>query len=134
MSKKNGKHKPETRHIRKLAGGSMTPQEMHRAIGLRKRCVGCGQPAAVRIKVLVQLSELVKRQPEFVAQIMATNPEGPVMPTVPTKFGPMVKVSDVGACELCRKTAMVTAARAPSWALVEIDEGPKNTTQVQVPS
>lgn len=129
------KKKPEILHIKKFMGGRVTPEELHRAIGLRVKCSGCGQPAAIRIRVLVELAELTKRQPEFVAAVAASNPEGPSVPTVATKYGPMVKVSDTGACALCRKTAEVAAARgAPSWCIVDIDRGPgPDRPQVQVP-
>ncbi len=132
MGKKNGK--AEIRHLKRFMGGRATPQEVFRAVGVRKKCAQCGCPASVRIRVLVELKELIKRQPEFVAQIMASNPTGqPVVPTVPTIHGPMVKVSDVGACSQCRTAAERAAARGPSWAIVEIDAGPKETVQAQVP-
>lgn len=117
--------KPETRHIKKFMGGRMSPQDLHQAVGVRNPCVGCGQPSVIRIKVLVGLKELTARHPEFVAQIMTTNPNGLYVPTVDTTYGKMVKVSDVGACRLCQKDAETAAARgAPSWAIVEIDRGP----------
>ena len=122
--------------LKLITGGNMTPSELHRAIGIRKSCMYCGQPAAVRIRVLVALDELTRRQPEYVAQIMATNPDGSwTVPTLPTKYGPMVKVSDVGACSHCRREAEIAAARGPSWAIVEISAGPDPTNKVaaQVP-
>lgn len=121
-------------HLKRFASGKMTPQEMH-VQSLHKSCAVCGAPATVRLRTLVQLSELVKRQPEFVAQVMATNPNGPYVPAVPTIHGPMVKVSDIGTCPNCRKAAEVAAARGPSWAIVEIVEGPesRNPVLVQVP-
>lgn len=128
------KQRGKVRHIRKFMDGRATPQEIHRAIGIRKNCVYCGRPAAIRIKVLIELGELTKRQPEYVAQIMVTNPNGPYVPTIPTIHGPMVKVSDVGACDLCRADAEKAAARGPSWAIVEIDRGPVEKTTVPVPS
>ena len=136
MANDNTKKKPEVRHVSKFMQGRMTPQELHQAIGIRKKCVGCGQPAVIRIKVMVELKELTRRQPQYVAGIAASNPEGPFVPTIKTSYGDMVKVSDVGACSLCQKEAEVTAARdAPSWALVEIDRGPgKDKAQVSVPS
>ena len=123
-------------HVKKFMDGRMSPQELHRALGIRKKCEQCGAPAAVRIRVLVELAELVKRQPEFVAQIMATNQNGPYVPTIDTKYGKMVKISDVGACENCRKSAEIAAARGPSWCIVEIDRGPSPTNPVsgQVPN
>lgn len=121
-------------HLKKFDGGRSTPHEMH-VRAMNKTCELCGKPAVVRLRTLVQLTELVKRQPEFVAQVAATNPNGPYIPTVPTIHGPMVKVSDIGACSHCRKAAEIAAARGPSWALVEIVEGPesRNPVHVQVP-
>lgn len=118
-------------HVRRFMGGTMTPQEVHTQ-ALNMRCEQCGAPAAERIRVLVQLKELVARNPEYVAQIMATNPDGPSVPTVPTKYGPMVKVSDVGACRNCAAAAEKAAARGPSWAIVEITRGPDPTNRVVV--
>jgi len=121
---KNGKSKDPARHLTKFMQGRMTPDEAHRAYGIRKKCNSCGRPAAIRIKVLVALDELTKRQPEFVAHIAATNPDGPYVPTVPTKYGPMVKISDIGACDNCKRDAERAAAKGPSWVIVEIDRGP----------
>ena len=99
----------------------LAPHELHRALGIRKKCEQCGAPAAIRIKVLVALDELTRRAPEYVANIMASNPDGPFVPTIETKYGPMVKTSDIGACDNCRVEAEKAAAKGPSWAIVEID-------------
>lgn len=130
-----GKPSAETRHIKKFMDGKMSPQELHQRLGIRKNCYGCGKPAVVRLRTFVALDELTKRQPEYVAQIMASNPNGPYVPTVATKYGPMVKVSDIGACALCAKEAEKAAARGPSWCIVEIDRGPdpKQAVSAQVP-
>ena len=121
--------------ITKFMDGRMTPNEAHRALGIRKKCAGCGRPAAIRIRVLADLKELTKQQPQFVAAIAASNPAGPFVPVVPTKYGPMVMLSDIGACDLCRKTAEVTAAQSPSWCIIDIDRGPneRNKVVAQVP-
>ena len=132
MKKMNGR-KPE--HIQKFLRGEMTPRETHIA-ALNKACEQCGALAAVRLRVLVLLDELVQRSPEFVAQIMVANPDGScTVPTIPTKYGPMVKVSDIGACDSCRSAAERAAARCPSWCLVEISAPPedKNPVHFQVP-
>ena len=121
-------------HIKKFAGGRETPQEMHRRLGIRKNCALCGHPAAIRIKVFAPLAELIKRTPEYVAGICASNPDGPYVPTIDTTYGKMVKISDVGACDLCKTQAEKEAAKGPSWMLVEIDRGPGNTVAVQVPA
>lgn len=119
-------------HVDKFMGGEMTPQEAHRKFGIRKKCM-CGRPGVATIRVLVELAELIKRQPEFVAQIAASNPNGPYVPTVPTKYGNMVMVSNVAVCENCRKDGEIAAAKGPSWCLVEINSGPKDSITVQVP-
>ena len=131
MSKRRGK----VVHLKKFAGGRETPQEMHRRLGIRKNCVMCkGVPAVIRIKVFAPLAELVKRAPEYVAGIIASNPDGPYVPSIDTTYGKMVKVSDIGACDLCKTQAEKEAAKGPSWVLVEIDRGPGTTLSVQVPS
>lgn len=137
------KAKPDLKVIPGAAGkiqdflsGKLSAQETHRAAAFHAHPCICGRPAVVRIKVLVQLAELTKRQPEMIAQICATNPDGSwTVPTVPTKYGPMVKVSDIGACENCRADAEKAAARGPSWAIVEIDRGPnpKEAVSAAVP-
>jgi hypothetical protein len=132
MKKVNGRT-PE--HIRKFVRGEMTARETHIA-ALNKPCEQCGRPASVRLRVLVLLDEMVQRNPEFVAQIMVSNPDGAcLVPTIPTKYGPMVKVSDIGACDSCRHAAESAAAKCPSWCLVEISVPPedKNPVQFQVP-
>lgn len=124
MTRKRKKKKPEVRHLDRFMGGRRSPQDLHRELGIAKQCHGCDRPAAIRLKVLAELSELTRRYPEFVGVIAANHPDG-IIPTVETKHGPMVWISDVGACDLCRATAEKTAARdVPSWCLVEIDRGP----------
>lgn len=128
------KKKADVIHVDKFMDGVATPQEVHRALGINKKCVGCGAPAAIRIRVLALYSELVERNPDFVALMMAASPDGATCPTIPTQYGPMVLVTDNGACEQCQTTAEVAAARGvPDWCIVEIDRGPKETVQVQVP-
>ena len=129
------KKKPvEKIHMDRFMGGAATPQEVHRALGINKACAGCGNPAAIRIKVLAEYVELVQRNPDFIALLMVASPDGATVPTIATKHGPMVLISDIGACELCRKTAEVAAARgAPSWCIVEIDRGLRDAVHVQVP-
>ena len=122
-------------HIQKFIKGDLTAREMHIA-AMNKKCEQCGRPASVRLRVLVLLDELVQRNPEFVAQVMVSNSDGTcTVPTIPTKYGPMVKISDVGACDSCRSAAEIAAAKCPSWCLVEISVPPedKNPVHIQVP-
>jgi hypothetical protein len=52
---------------------------------------------------------------------------------VKTKYGDMVLISDVGACDNCKTAAEVEAAKGPSWAIVEIDRmGLSKTHKTQV--
>lgn len=124
-------------HIKKFDGGRRTPDEMHRQYTYRgKRCRTCNSDKpAIRIRVLVELQELTKRNPEFVAMIMTSNPNGVAVPTIKTKYGAMVKVTDEVFCDNCKVGAERAAAKGPSWALVEIDRGLKDNFKpvVQVP-
>jgi len=120
-------------NVKRFMNGRMTPSEAHRMYAIKNPCYVCGAPAVMRIRVLVQLAELMKQAPQFVATIVALNPEGPMIPVIPTTYGPMVKVSDVAACSHCQKDAEHAASQHPSWAIVEIDRGPKDVVQTQVP-
>lgn len=138
-SEKKDAPKSEVLHIKKFDGGRSTPDEFHRQHGFSRasaRCTVCGAPSAIRIRVLAQLSELTKRQPELVGAIAASNPNGPYVPTIKTTHGDMVLISDVGACDNCKVSAERTAAKHPSWVIIEIDRmglASTHKTQVQVP-
>jgi hypothetical protein len=96
----------------------------------------CNGKPAIRIRVLAPLKELTERSPEFVAGVIASNPEGPFVPTIATTYGPMVKLSDVAFCDLCKTEAERTAAKGPSWYIIEIDRqglGKNYGPLVQVP-
>lgn len=122
----NKKPKPSKR-IDKFMGGRMTPREAHAQLSVRRPCVNCQLPATIRIRVLAELEELKRRQPQFVAGIMATNPNGPYVPTIATTYGAMVMLHDVGSCDSCRKAVEVQVAHGQEdWMLVEIDRGPAN--------
>lgn len=113
-----------------------TPQEMHRRIvfaGLR--CAGCGsEKVAAVIKVIVpwaEVPDMVRATVELDC-VLRDEPR----PTFRTKDGvEMTIASKVPTCGMCRRTAERVAARsAPSYAIVEIDEGPKDQgAVVQVP-
>lgn len=126
--------KHEVLHRKTFMGGRMTPKEAHRLYGFRgRRCV-CGQPAAIQIKTLMHHDDFVKHaDPEMVAAIIATNQSGPRIPTIPTKFGPMVRVGQVYACDTCKVEAQRAAAKLPSWVLVEMDMGYQEKATVAVP-
>jgi len=80
--------------------------------------------------------EASRRAPNMIAAIMATNPDGAKVPTVTFRDGStpreFIKASDSAFCDSCKVEAERVAATAPSWAVVEIDRGPKDTVQVGV--
>ena len=126
-------------HTKKFMNGLLTPQEAHRKWGINRRCVHCNGPGACRIKVFMPLDELLKRAPNFVAALMATNPdESGKLPTARFKESAgdkqgkdYIKASDTVWCDHCKTEARLTAARnSPSWAVVEIEEGPQDKIQV----
>lgn len=133
--------KGENRNRRKFMNGAMTPSEMHVRYAFGgKRCDGCKTaPGVMRIRVLMPLEEAMNAAPEYMAAIALSNPEKPgQVPTVQLKESagdakgkPYFRASQTYWCRDCRKEAQVAAARgAPSWAVVEIDHGHRDTVQV----
>jgi hypothetical protein len=126
--------KTEVLHRKKFMGGRMSASDAHRALGIRKKCSVCRRPGAIRIKVFMPYDEAMRRAPQLMAAIAASNPAGPNVPTLMFKDGgsekPFIKASDNAFCDNCKHEARITAATAPSWAVVEIDEGVKDTIQV----
>ncbi len=104
-------------------------ERMYRA-SLRP-CTTCGKPSRIRIRILVQVAEVMKRAPEILAGAF---PDGKVA-SIPTKYGPMVCVGEAFACERCQKDAERAAAKHPDWCMAEISCGPRlDRVAVQVPS
>jgi len=128
------KPKQEVIHRKKFMGGRETPNEVSRRLGIAKKCAICGKAGAIRIRVFMPYDEAMKRAPNLIAAIMASNPDGPKVPTVMFKDGStpreFIKASDNAFCDNCKVEAERTAATAPSWAVVEIDRGVKDTVQV----
>ena len=131
--------KSDTRHRQKFMKGAMTPQEAHRKWGIGKQCSGCGAPGAIRIRVFMPVDEAMKRAPNLCAAIMATNPDNSNrLPTIRFKESKgdevgkeYLKASDTAWCDNCKVQARLDAAKgAPSWAVVEIDEGKKDNIRV----
>jgi glutaredoxin len=123
----------ETIHLKKFMGGQMTPNEAHRKLafgGHRCDSGGCGQPAAIRIRVFAPADEVMQRSPEFLIQLAAKN-EGQI-PVVDFRQGKYIRISEVYACDHCKGDAERAAAKGPSWTCVEIDRGIPDKVQVQV--
>lgn len=136
MTRHDSKRKGPVVHIRKFDDGRRTPQEYHAQFAFKPgtKCVTCGGPPMARIRVFASVDELKARAPQFLLAIASASPFGAgQLPTVPTKYGPMVKVSETVFCKSCTPQAERHAARGPSWMLVEINRGPdadKMLTQV----
>lgn len=120
------KTKGEKIHRTKLFGGVKTAEEVYSEQGFRQPCAikGCSNRPVIQIRCFMSLHDFVNKAPDMAAAIAATNPDGPFVPTVPMTFGPMVKFSTVTSCRVHQSDAEKTAARAPSWVLIEIDRGP----------
>jgi hypothetical protein len=118
-------------HIKKFAGGQMTPDEMWRLYGVRDKCQ-CGQMGAIRIRTFMRPADLIKHSdPVTLAAIMQKYPDG-MLPTQETKDGPMVLVGNTAVCPSCKVTAERVAARLPSYVYVDISRGPDPTNKVTV--
>jgi hypothetical protein len=129
--------KQEVLHRKKFMGGRETPNEVHRRLGIAKPCAVCGKPGAMRIRVFMPLDEAMQRAPDLLAAIMAANPMAAKLPTVMFKDGStpkeFIKASDSAFCDHCKVEAeRIAGQSAPSWAVVEIDRGVKDTVQVGV--
>jgi hypothetical protein len=106
----------------------MTPVEMIRKLDLKKPCDLCGDPPVMRMRVLAEMAEMEKREPDIIAKIKLTNPNGLYVPTIDTKFGKMMLLHDMRFCEGCRVGAQRQAAKYPSWMIVEFDEAGRDAS------
>jgi hypothetical protein len=119
----------------KLFGGKTTAEELWKKHGLGGAKCLCGRPGAIKILIFCGLVDFYQRFPSQAEVIAATNPHGPFVPSFPSAFGHLVKLSEVVACEGCQKTAEMEAAKAPSWCIVDIQRGPaKDVIIGQVPA
>ena len=124
--------------VKKFQNGDITPNDFYRKHGFppSAKCQGCGAPPAVKATVLVEYKEAVKREMvpplvldgainEAVAKTIVNlrGPSGPV---------PHIRTSSTYACSLCRVLMEKALAKGPSWAIVEINEGPDPRNRVSV--
>ncbi len=111
---------PEILHRRKLFGGQVTAEELHRKVAWRgKKCDRCGGPPAEHARIFWPLSEIQRRP--VLAELYVLGK----LHTVRFKDGPYVRTDDLYACERCRYRLRITLARSvPSWAVVDWDRGP----------
>lgn len=124
-------------NTRRLLDGTLTPQEFVAAntFGFTTRCNGCGGLPVVEAMVFVPYKEAVSR---------GMVPEGHeasrevIDATVMLRSGangaqePHVRLSKAYSCRLCQPAFERQLARAPSWAIVDINRGPNPTNQILV--
>ncbi len=126
-------NKPKTMvHRSKLFRGQKTAQEIHREYGMRGRCSLCSGPPTIMVRMMATIEEIKLRSPEYWVSICASAAQrGSVnrdrsirIPFIATTYGKMIRFSTAYACQHHQKELEITAAKAPSWVLVEIDRGP----------
>jgi hypothetical protein len=76
-----------------------------------------------RIIVLVPLAEAKRRDP-MLEILSMVNPQKFMETLVQTVHGPHIRLTTVYACKACTPAAEKVAAKAPSWAIVDIHRGP----------
>ena len=111
--------------VKKFMDGKATPMDMHRRYAWNgKGCTTCGGAPVIRIKTFMKADDFTSTvEPGVMAMIAAAC--GGKLPTVPTKFGPIVRIGDAYACRACQRDAEVAAAKLPGHVIVEFDRGPK---------
>ena len=117
-----------------------TAQEFHREQGWPPgaKCAGCGARPAVRCIIMAPYDECVRRGmlPASVLNVSGELNAALARVLVPLKEGdkpkPYLRVSVAYACTHHRRDLQREAAKAPSWCVVEFNEGPNPTERVQV--
>lgn len=111
----------DTIHVRKFDGGRRTPAEVHRELALGGRsCSTCDGPAAVAAKLVADDEEFRRRHPDAYMALIARFGGDPAFET---KWGRMVTVEVIYACDACRGgLARFVASRAKDYMHVEFDE------------
>jgi hypothetical protein len=109
--------------VKKFMNGKMTPMEAHRRFAWgNKPCTTCGGAPVIRLKTFMKADDFTSVVEPGIMTMIAAACDGR-LPTVPTKFGPIVRIGDAYACRACQKDAEVAAARLPEYVIVEIDRG-----------
>lgn len=116
----------KTIHRKHFMGGKEQPHETHRRLVMGgKECAFCGGKAALSAKLLAEEKEFISRHPnEFIMLMEKAGGD----PCFDTKYGKMLVVDRIFACEMCDKPLRAYASKQPSWILVEFDEGGLSST------
>lgn len=130
----NAGEKSKVIHLKKFDNGNRTPAEFFREqMYAKMQCSTCGDPPAMRIRFLCPLDEFKKREPQAY-QMLILKFGGD--PTFDTKYGKMVHMQSVFACDKCKTSARRVAAHKPSWVIAEFEEmglEENHPTIIQVP-
>lgn len=120
----------ENIHRKHFAGGRETPAEMHRRLVFAgQTCAFCGDPkVALALKMLAQETEFIAKYPNDYLKLLERAGGDP---GIDTKYGKMLIVNRVFACDPCKGALRAMAARQPSWILPEFDEGGLDATYVK---
>jgi hypothetical protein len=112
------------RKLKRFADGKETPFQMHQRLAWGgKGCTTCGGAPVIRIKTFMRADDFTLQVEPGIMAMIAAACDGK-LPTVPTKFGPIVRIGDAFACRACQKDAEIAAAHLPGYVITEIDRGP----------
>lgn len=112
--------KPKVLHVKKFDGGRRSPAEVAREILFKgMSCSTCGDPPAMRIRLIADADEVKKRMPDaFAALTLAMGGK----PTFQTTYGEMIHLESIFACDRCKAGAKRYAAHKPDWVIAEFEE------------
>lgn len=126
-----------TLNPQKFLNGTMTPQEFAAAntFGFHAKCAGCGASPVISATVFLPYVEAVKRGyippgselSQEVASVLISLRTG-----CNKEEEPHVRLSQAYACRVCQPAFERQLARAPSWAVVDINRGPDPSNRVVV--
>ncbi len=125
----------KTIHIKKFAGGAMSPEEYHSKFAFPPgaTCAACSNRPMIRAIIMMELAEA--RKNPLVDQMMLMDPGSFMQHVVHIKQSdgsgkPYFRVSVVYACKSCRRALEKQLAKAPSHCIVEINSGPDPKNRV----
>jgi len=108
-------------HRRKLFNGRPAAEVYAEDAWPGARCGGCRSSHVVlRVQVFIALADMsadLRHRAMFELALRRVHP-------VKTKRGTAVRWSEQFACRGCRAALIRAAARGPSYAIVDLDEGP----------
>ena len=120
--------------IRRFMDGRATPQQVHGAWAFKPgaHCLACSRRPVTSVRIFWPIDELVRRDPQF-ATLLQADPAMVMQMVVQMSDGKhYVRVSSALACPQHSSYLEKVAAKAPSWAVVDINRGPDPTNRVVV--